>query len=832
MGLAPDTSPLGALLRSDEARLDRFAKGSETAMPFEEVPEIYLDANATTRTLPQAARAAQEAMEHLFGNPSSSHITGIRARQLLESARDLAQSVLGAKSGRIIFTSGATEAIQLSILSALFHAREQRARETGGDSRRVLLYGATEHKAVPQALTHWNNLLGVADEVLAIPVDSGGKLDLGFVREHAPLADMVCTMAVNNETGVVHDLRAFEDTLRLANETALWMVDSVQAIGKIDLALSETTIDYAPASGHKLHAPKGIGLLYVREGAPITPLIAGGGQEEGARSGTENLPGVAALATVLECLEDSSDATMTSVEELATYRDRLVESLTKAFPSIVFNTPFESSVPTTINFSVRGFTSKEILDLFDAAGIRVSSGSACGSALRGSYVLDAMGMPPWQSEGAIRISFSWLTDENDIDMACRRIEEAGGAIRQSCLVAPDDQEMSSLVQQEGLIQLKRGSMCSWIFIDPDTRKCLIIDPFEELADRIENLVRCQGLTVHAVLDTHQHVDHESCRSRLLRSLADHLGNRAITDDPLGWPDEADGTVLLDDESEAPLMQLSENLVLLRMDAPGHTVSSRGYLLAKAPSNGRVHRDDIQTAFTGDTLLIGGLGRSDFPSSSVSNMYQSLRRFPQVLADTTIICPTHDYDNGFVTTLGTERLQSHLLAGLLDPIAPISLEHFIDEKRKIDAEIDDESSCELICGLIQHADKSESSVDLRPDELKDFFARHHDSLIIDVRESHEYLFPQDWIGLGLNNPPKNVPLSKFANFVQQLLADTEMAADKDIVFVCRSGRRSGQAAEVLRRLGFVNSWHIAGGIALGGGRHNDVSLDCAEMEYMI
>ncbi|MEK6249187.1 MAG: aminotransferase class V-fold PLP-dependent enzyme, partial [Planctomycetales bacterium] len=687
-------------------------------MPYEQLPDIYLDANATTRVLPKAAEAAQDAMEELFGNPSSSHITGLRARHLLESARTLARTVLGATSGRIVFTSGATEAIQMSVLSTLCHAREQRREGVhASDSRRLLLYGATEHKAVPQALIHWNNLLEVADEILEIPVDRMGKLDLGFLREHAAAADMVCTMAVNNETGVIHDLAAIEETLRANNESVSWMVDSVQAVGKINMKLSESTIDYATVSGHKLYAPKGVGILYVREGAAMTPLIAGGGQEGGARSGTENLPGVAALATVLDCLVDPQDTTFADLETIAGYRDRLVKSLSVAFPTIVFNTPFDSSVPTTINYSVKGCTSKEILDLFDAAGIRVSSGSACGSALRGSYVLDAMGMPQWQSEGAIRISFGMLISENQIATACQRIEEAGQALRQSCLILADNEPLTSSWELDGMIQLKRGSMCSWIYVDSATEQCIIVDPFEELTERIENLLRCRRLKVLAILDTHHHVDHESSRQRLLDALADHLASGALTSDSLGWPDRADGQVLLDDESEAAFIRLSPQEILVRTELPGHTTDSRAYLVSGSAQDDRVCCSDVRFAFIGDALQIGGLGRTDFPSSSVTALYDSLRRLPGIVADETVLCPTHDYINGFGTTLGAERQNNRFLASVLDPIAPISVDEFVRQKQCIDAEIDDNKNCELICGLIEPG-ASESSVDLSPEELKD------------------------------------------------------------------------------------------------------------------
>ncbi len=792
--------------------------------------DIYLDANATTPVLPQAAHDAQGAMEELFGNPSSSHITGIRARHILESARGLARSVLGAPSGRIIFTSGATEAIQMAIFSTLCRVREDRTSSDTPAAGRKLLYCATEHKAVPQALAHWNRLLGIDDEVLEIPVDHEGMLDLAFLRKHASSADMVCTMAVNNETGVIHDLAQIEETLRTCNERVTWMVDSVQAVGKVQLNLSSTTIDYAPISGHKIHASKGIGLLYVREGAPLTPLLAGGGQESGARSGTENLPGVAALAAVFRCLQDKQDSTFQSPEVLRSYRDQLVASLKQALPSIVFNTPFERAVPTTINFSVEGFTSKEILDLFDAAGIRVSSGSACGSALQGSYVLDAMGLPQWRSEGAIRISFGLTTTQGEIAAACRRIEETGEALHGSCLLVSEDDESTS-APVDGLIQLKKNSMCSWIYIDAQTRHCIIVDPFEELAERIAKLVRCQKCRVLAILDTHQHVDHDSCRLALLDELDQHLTEHARTADPLGWPDAPQGTVTIGDGSQAPYVRLHDDDVICQSDLPGHTIDGRAYLIGRMSPDEKLPPENVRFAFTGDTIQIGGIGRSDFTTSSVPALYESLRGLPRMVGSDTVLCPTHDYTNGFSTTMEAERRANRFLADVLDPVAPLSLEQFEKEKASLDAEIDDESNCELVCGRIHPLEGHDASVDIPPYDLIEFFANHKDALIIDVREPHEYCFTQDWAALGLDRPPQNIPLTRFSNFLQRLLRDQEPLGDRDIIFLCRSGNRSGKAAEVLRRVGISNARHIAGGIALGG-RPNGVSADSLDVEYVI
>src|SRR5690606_3803944 len=264
--------------------------------------------------LPHIAKAVEHVMQQVFGNPSSSHITGLQARYILDNTRRLARQVIGADKGHVVFTSGATEGIQTAVLSALSQVRQQ------AQQGKWLLYGATEHKAVPQALEHWNKLLGVNAELKAIPVANNGLLDLQFIAEHVGDAVMICTMAVNNETGVGQDLAALEQTIRSHSPTVPWMVDCVQALGKQALQLAATSIDYAPFSGHKLYAPKGIGFLYVRAGAPFTPLIIGGGQEQGLRSGTENLPGIAALHTLFELLLDKQQAVFHDHSTLVSYR--------------------------------------------------------------------------------------------------------------------------------------------------------------------------------------------------------------------------------------------------------------------------------------------------------------------------------------------------------------------------------------------------------------------------------------------------------------------------------------------------------------------------------
>lgn len=460
--------------------------------------EIYLDGNATTCVLPAAIDAAVQAMRDCFGNPSSTHATGLKAKAMMDIVRQRAQRLLGVGSGRIMFNSGATEGIQTAVLSALCALRER--RERGEAIGTLLVYGATEHKAVPEALAHWNRLLGLGLELKKLPVDGDGRHDLAALRALAPQAAFVCTMAANNETGVVTGLVGIGATL--VGSKALWMVDCVQGLGKLPLDLGNTRIDYAPFSGHKLYAPKGIGMLYVREGAPYTPLVMGGGQEAGLRSGTENMAGIAALGAVLAALEEGG--TFRSPTELYGFREKLAASLRSAFPGIVFNAPFDKALPTTLNFSVPGLSSKELLDVFDAANVRVSAGSACSAAKAApSYVLDAMGLPAWRSSSAVRMSFGPLVSEEIIDEACARIERCGQALRAGGLL---DAPGTAADAPEGVLQLSLAGNHTWLLLDAPSRQCIVIDHQDELGERIDSLLHSHGYQVAARVSTCEGLD--------------------------------------------------------------------------------------------------------------------------------------------------------------------------------------------------------------------------------------------------------------------------------------------------------------------------------------
>jgi cysteine desulfurase len=532
---------------------------------------------------------------------------------LLDEARACAVGLLGVGDGRLMFNSGATEGIQTSVLSALVALRERQLKgEAIGD---LLVYGATEHKAVPESLAHWNRLLGLNLTLQKLPVDGDGAHDLPMLRQLAVRAALVCTMAANNETGVITDLSAIETVLTETNSAAYWLVDCVQALGKLDLQLSSTRIDYAPFSGHKLYAPKGIGMLYVRAGAPFTPLIMGGGQEAGQRSGTENMAGIAALGVVLAALKRRD--TFRSHGELYSFRARLADSLRAALPGVVFNNPLDKSLPTTLNFSVPGLSSRELMDVFDAAQVRVSAGSACSSAKSApSYVLDAMGLPLWRSAGAIRMSFGPLADEALISAACARIERCGAALRASCLIPSE----RTAVPHDGLLQLGVEGACSWMVLDAASRSCVVIDPLPEMTSRIESYVRCQNYQVLAIVSTLPNAG----RSMLIDALGRHFDRHAEADE-YGWPASA-RTLILENGAAAGAVRLGAQV--LASVACGTGDELRAYLLGSAD----------------DTRL---------PASAVRFAF-SARPAQQALlaisAEQTLLCPTRDEQNQFCISM--------------------------------------------------------------------------------------------------------------------------------------------------------------------------------------
>ncbi|CAM4132890.1 aminotransferase class V-fold PLP-dependent enzyme [Pseudoalteromonas byunsanensis] len=753
--------------------------------------QIYLDANATTPVLAKAAKAALSTMETMFGNPSSSHISGLQAKQVMDETRNKAIKVLGAGSGQVIFTSGATEGIQTGILSALYAAKNS----MDSDKEYSILYGATEHKAVPESLKHWNKILEINATIKPIPVDATGKLDMDFIAKEVPNALMICTMAVNNETGVYQDLEALELVIRGNNADVFWMVDCVQALGKRCLDLANTSIDYAPFSGHKLYGPKGIGFVYIRKGAPFTPFIAGGGQEGGLRSGTENLPGLAALNVIFDELLDQGDGVFASVGQLQLFRSQLALALKNAFPTVVFNHDFSNSVPTTLNFSIPGFSSKEIMDLFDAANMRVSSGSACSSKVTRSFVLDAMGLPAWQSESAIRMSFGPAVTQQQIDQACDRIQHCAQALGHSCLLNAMG-NIDEKSQLQGLVQFKVGGSCTWLYADPTTKTAIIVDPLPELNKRLLTILQCQQLQLIAVIDTHGHADHQSGRVILAQQ---HLMMQHT--DHLGWPEEV-ATVELDGQSYEAIS--IGDKYLLRIATPGHTEDSISLVLCDKQKlqQGKLV---VSYVFCGDLVLMGSLGRTNFSTSNASLMYASLKKLFNLVGNESLLCPSHDYHNEFVTNFAAETSRNQLLNGILS--SQISEEQFLESKAELDKNIHDQVGEEIMCGAFTGSCNQKRLREYNTPELRAKLNTTSGVKLIDIREPHEY---------ALNHSQEfdlNVPLTRLTDFICQ----QQHNKSQELILVCRSGSRSQVAAQALTRLGFEHVGHLKGGYALSQSR---------------
>ncbi|MEN3158113.1 aminotransferase class V-fold PLP-dependent enzyme [Alkalimonas sp. NCh-2] len=737
--------------------------------------EIYLDNNATTPVLPCAAEAVQHHMMQCFGNPSSTHATGIKAKVELEATRQLARKLIGAGKGDIVFTSGATEGIQASVLSALTKAKAE--GRTGPDT--LLLYGATEHKAVPQSLQHWNQLLGLDATLCAIPVDKDGLLDLDFIHQQLPKAAVICTMAANNETGVQQDLTALEHCIRAVRTDIPWLVDCVQALGKMALQLANTSIDYAPFSGHKLYAPKGIGFLYLREGVHFQPLVVGGGQESGLRSGTENLPGIAALHAIFTELLKTEGSVFQPVPQLWQYRADLLSALKKVFPRLELNSDAPYCVPTTINFSVPGFYSKDIMDLFDAAGIRVSSGSACSSKVPSSFVLDAMGLEPWRSQGSIRLSFGPAMTPDECRQACLRIVELAEVVKKHCLVLTDATPTLEW-HTKGLTQLKHESLCSYLLVCPESRAAVVIDPVLPLLGRLHAMIQGQQLQLQAVLDTHQHPNHASARSELCTLLQLDCSRDTNT---LGWPVEGD-TIACGEYR------------LRRVSTPGHSSDASSYLLYQ--------QDLLRAAFVGDLLLPGGVGRTDLAGGDARALQGSLQRLQQQLLPDTLLLSSHDYAQRFFTTLAIACDEQPVLRSLLQGELPPD-----DWQQAANAQARQLQALEQhFCGLVEVM-PTDAKATIMPEQLAEFMRQHPQLQVVDVREPHEQSAGALAPYLPTGCLVREVPLSKLCH----LLSHADWQLDTPLLMVCRTGNRSLVACQVLARLGFRQLYNLKGGMAL-------------------
>ena len=360
---------------------------------------IYLDNNATTRTAPEAVQAMLPYFSEYYGNASSIHKFGGRLAKVVEEGRAKVAAFLGADPSEIIFTSCGTESDNAAILSSLDVCPK----------RRKIVISTVEHPAI---LNLGKDLERRGYTVVRIPVDNFGRLDMERARETIDEnTAVVSVMWANNETG---NLYPVEELAELAHRAgALFHTDAVQAAGKVPFKLRDMEIDMLSVSGHKFHAPKGIGALYVRRGVRFRPFVVGGHQERGRRAGTENVPYIVGIGVAAELALASFDKENTYVRKL---RDDLQARLTAAIPNVRVNGDQEHRLPNTTNLSFEYIEGESILMHMDIYGICASSGSACTTgSLEPSHVMRAMGVPYTAAHGAIRFSFSRYNTQEDVD---------------------------------------------------------------------------------------------------------------------------------------------------------------------------------------------------------------------------------------------------------------------------------------------------------------------------------------------------------------------------------------------------------------------------------
>lgn len=376
---------------------------------------IYLDNAATTQVRPEVRDVMVRIWEEAYGNPSSLHPLGVEADRLLRSARSRIARLLGARAGKIVFTSGGTEANNLAIKGAAAARRGGRIVAT-----------RVEH---PSVLACLEELAGQGFDVDLLDVDSAGTLRLDALDEALEIEPLlVSVMAVNNEIGTVQPVAEVARRLKARWPEALLHVDAVQAFGRLSLRPEAEGVDLMSVSAHKLHGPKGVGALFIREGAKIKPLLSGGGQEGGLRSGTENVAGIAGFAEAARLAYDEMEA---AGKRLRRMKARLWEAVSELIPDVrcVGPSPDEGA-SHILCVGVAGVQGEVLVRVLGELGVHASTGSACSSRSRvRSHVLDAVGLPEEYAKGALRLSLSPQTEDGDIEQAAEKIAEAVRRLR-------------------------------------------------------------------------------------------------------------------------------------------------------------------------------------------------------------------------------------------------------------------------------------------------------------------------------------------------------------------------------------------------------------------
>ena len=368
---------------------------------------VYFDNAATTRVRPEAVTKMTEVMTEQYGNPSSTHFLGRQAKELLETSRHEIASVIGAKPEEIFFTSGGTEADNLAIFGAAGAMRHR-----GNHIVTTMI----EHDAV---LRPFEQLQESGWDVSYVRPDEGGRISpddiIAAMRDDTVL---VSVMLVNNETGVQNDISQISDEIEKMNRPVIFHTDAAQALCKLPFKVKELGVDLLSLSGHKIHAPQGVGALYVKSGVKLSPTLFGGSQEGGLRAGTEALPAIAAFGVSAKLgYSEMSDKN----EKVKAVREGIVSSLRERIPEAVIIG--EDTIPHILSISLPGYKSEVLMNYMEAEGICVSKSSACKKGKR-SHVLEAMGLKNEVIDGAIRLSFSGDNTESEAEYFIEKLFEA------------------------------------------------------------------------------------------------------------------------------------------------------------------------------------------------------------------------------------------------------------------------------------------------------------------------------------------------------------------------------------------------------------------------
>lgn len=368
--------------------------------------EHYLDNAATTRPCVEAVAAVNEMLEINYGNPSSTHKMGLQAEHRLNQAREEIAQALKTKSGEIYFTSGGTEADNWAVI---------RGAEMGSKFGRHIITTAIEHDAVLNSVRY---LESIGYEATYLLPDSSGNINLHDLQKAIrPDTVLISMMLVNNETGTILPVKQATQIIRSSGCNALIHTDAVQGFLKIPFTPASLGVDMITLSGHKIHGPKGVGALWIKPDIKLPPLIFGGGQEQGRRSGTEGLPQIAGFGAAAKKATEDFESNRCKMLELR----KLAESrLLSQFPDI---TIIGGGAPHILCFSIPGPGSEVLMNFLESRGVYVSKGSACKKGRR-SHVLTAMNLDPKIIDSAIRVSFSSYSTTDDVDALIYAVSEA------------------------------------------------------------------------------------------------------------------------------------------------------------------------------------------------------------------------------------------------------------------------------------------------------------------------------------------------------------------------------------------------------------------------